>query len=148
MSQHEYSYYGFGISTWHLDQCTMEGVRALAKMCGSDLQEQIADIETVDVLQTEEFDTLESGVVDGVAGIFLEAIRIKENIRLQFYYGDDESIIVFEPLFPWDMGCLTEEEKALTVESLDKILTKYQKVLGIPEEYISTTCYRAVYGYC
>lgn len=148
MSCHNYSYVGVGIPTDNLSKCTLEGVKALVELCSEEVREQVAEFTTLDEFLAEEFDTWDSGVVVGVPALLVEAIRLKENIRLQFVSGDYDSAIIFEPTYPWFMKNLTEEEKSLTESSLNDLLMKYQKMLGIDDKDIYLAGYEVISGYC
>lgn len=148
MSRHDYSYIGFGIPVDNLSKCTLEGVKALVNLCDDETKEQVAELTTLDEFLAEEFDTYESGLVVGVPALLIEAIRLKENIRLLFASNDYERVIIYEPVYSWHLKYLTEEEKALTEDSLNELFVKYQKMLGINDSDIFSAGYQTIVGYC
>ena len=143
MSNHWFSYVGFGIGVEELKKASMDGIRELAKHCTSHNQKLVAECSTIEDVNNTPFD------VDcdeyGVPALIVDAIFLEHKIPVILAYADSETCVLYEPSYPWQ--CMYDGEKDLTEEKLTEIFFKYMDILGIPREKQPVPEYKTLVGY-
>lgn len=144
MSNHWFSYVGYGIGVDELKKASMEGIRELAKHCTSHSQKLVSECDNVEEVNNTPFD------VDcdeyGVAGLFIDAVFYNEQVPLIVVYADSEPCILYEPSYPWQTRF--DGEKDLTEDKLEQIFVKYMDILGITKDEQPTPEFKTLVGYC
>lgn len=143
MSRHWYSYIGYGITDDSLWYATMDGVKALGALCSKSTQKLIADCEDLNEIRDTEFDKCGN---HGIPALLAEAIWIQEKIPVIIASADEETCILYEPSYPWQIR--SDAESDLTEEKLNKLFLKYQDLLDIPKDKQSEAFYQDIVGYC
>lgn len=144
MSNHWFSYVGYGISVYEVRHASMEGIRELAKHCTSHNQKLVAECDTVEEINDTVFDV--DAEEYGVPALLVDAIFLEHKIPVILASADDEPCILYEPSYPWQT--YYEGEKDLTEEKLEQIFIKYMDILGIPKNEQPTPEYKTLIGYC
>lgn len=67
----------------------------------------------------------------GLGAIFTDAINNNEmEFNVDFFDGNEDSVVMYVACFPWEM---TDREKRMTREDMEKVFMKYLNDLGISE---------------
>ena len=122
--------YGVNVSNLKIDDYMMAAF--LRKYFSNDFE--IFDIKSdaTDAEIVEIFDySYESGNGDlSVWAAVSDLILKKENVFVEYIKGECEEAIILPSCMPWQYN---EKERALTIEDLEEIFSKYFKELGYPE---------------
>ena len=150
MTMQLYCYNGYGISTEPFYLADFEILKKILKETfpqgNFEKIHKISQFENIEELSELNIPDNILGNTSGYKAVIASLISAQEHITLTVATNEEESAIIFEPVYPWTEK--KQKEKELTEDKLVEIFQKWQDILKVPESKQREAYYMTIGGYC